>query len=436
MKKYSQFNTMIPHEDKYVFYNAYANKFLYLEPLLKDLIEASKSENELEGLGEIHPDLYVALNNLGFIIDEEVDEIEKVRKLITTIDHNEEEYYLIINPTMNCNFKCYYCYESHIKSSKVSDKNLEKIKRFIGNTIDANKKLKLFTIQFFGGEPLLFFDKTILPIMEYVYQKTKETGVKLNLNFTTNAYLVNDEMIRLFKRYEVNSLQITLDGNREMHNQVRFVNKSRGSYDEIVTNMKKLVKSGIHVTFRINYTEKNLKELHDIFEDFEDLEKEERARLMLSMNKVWEEANENLGEEVVKFKERAEVFGFRLPDAVFSDRVRHSCYADKLNQATINYNGDVFKCNARDFHKDHREGVLTESGHIEWNEKQSIRMNAKLKNSSCLACKILPICGGGCSQQAIEYSHVDYCVNHYDEKKKEDIVRSMFLSKFLEKVPS
>ncbi|XKX06945.1 hypothetical protein R8G61_06405 [Tenacibaculum maritimum] len=159
MKKYSQFNTMIPHEDKYVFYNAYANKFLYLEPLLKDLIEASKSENELEGLGEIHPDLYVALNNLGFIIDEEVDEIEKVRKLITTIDHNEEEYYLIINPTMNCNFKCYYCYESHIKSSKVSDKNLEKIKRFIGNTIDTNKKLKLFTIQFLEENRCCFLIK-------------------------------------------------------------------------------------------------------------------------------------------------------------------------------------------------------------------------------------------------------------------------------------
>lgn len=434
MKKYSQFNTIVPHSDKYVLYNAYSNKFLYVEPLLKDLIEASKNENEVEGLGDIHPGLYKTLNDLGFIIDEDTDEIENVRELVKAVDYNEEEYYLIINPTMNCNFKCYYCYESNIKGSKVSEQNLEKIKLFIGNTIDSNKKLKLFTIQFFGGEPLLFFERTILPIMQYAHKKAKETGIKLNLNFTTNAYLINDKMIEAFKKYEVNSLQITLDGNRELHNQVRFVNKSRGSYDEIIANMKKLVRNEINVTFRINYTEENLKELEDVFADFEDLTHKERQMLMLSMNRVWEETNQNLGRHVVDFKNKAENFGFNLPDSVFSDRVRHSCYADKLNQATINYNGDVFKCNARDFHKNNREGVLNDLGQIDWNEKQEVRMNAKIKNKSCLECKILPICGGGCSQQAIEYSHVDYCVNDYDEAKKDNIVLSLFLSEYLEKI--
>ena len=362
------------------------------------------------------------------------DEIKKVEDLVKSVDYNDEEYYLIINPTMNCNFKCYYCYESHIKGSKVTESNLEKIKLFINNIINKNENLKTFTIQFFGGEPLLYFDRTILPLMDFAFKKTDESGIKLNINFTTNAYLINDKMIKVFKKYNVNSLQITLDGNRKLHNEVRFVNKSRGSYDEIVLNMKKLVKNNINVTFRINYTEKNLINLDDIFKDFEDLSLDERQKFMLSMNKVWEEKNKELGEQVIEFKKKAEEFGFKLPDSIFSDRVRHSCYADKFNQATINYNGDVFKCNARDFHKENREGVLNKYGIINWNKKQTKRMNSKLKNKSCLECKILPICGGGCSQQALEYSHVDYCVNDYDEKKKNDIVLSMFLSKYLNNI--
>ncbi len=44
----------------------------------------------------------------------------------------------------------------------------------------------------------------------------------------------------------------------------------------------------------------------------------------------------------------------------------------------INYNGDVFKCNARDFTSKTRNGVLAD-GAIEWNDTFEQRMNIKLK---------------------------------------------------------
>lgn len=432
--KYSQFNTLVPYKNNFVFHNSFTNKFLYLNPLLKELIEASKNENNISELKNIHIELYNSLVELGFIIKVKTDEIQKVKELIHTIDYKDDEYYLIINPTMNCNFNCWYCYETHEKQSRVSDTSLDKIKLFISNIIQENKKLKRFTIQFFGGEPLLYFKKTILPIMKFIYQKTKKNNINLSINFTTNGYLINNEMIEHFVKYEVNGLQITFDGNKENHNKVRFVSKSRGSYDKIVENIKKLIKNNINITFRINYTKQNLVGLDKIFNDFKDLSMNERSMMMLSMNKVWEEKSNDLGSQVLLFKDKAKSFGFKLPDSLLSDRVRHSCYADKLNQATINYNGDVYKCNAREFDKKTREGVLNNDGYIEWNEKRDNRMNAKLNNKSCLECKILPICGGGCSQQAIEYEGRDYCVNDYDEAKKDDIVLSMFLSENLENV--
>ncbi|WP_134790028.1 SPASM domain-containing protein, partial [Flavobacterium psychrophilum] len=111
---------------------------------------------------------------------------------------------------------------------------------------------------------------------------------------------------------------------------------------------------------------------------------------------------------------------------VNQDTVRSSCYADKRNHATLNYNGDVFKCTARDLESKSKEGYLNEEGIIEWNEKFEDRMDSKFKNPPCLKCSILPICNGGCSQQAIEHKGIEYCVYNFDENRKLDIIKDKF----------
>lgn len=428
--KLSKFNTSIFHNGKFVYHNSFTQKFLLLEPLLMDLIVAANEENNITGIGEIHEEFYRSLIANGFIIPSETDEIQKVRDLIREVDDQDESYHLMVNPTMNCNFKCWYCYETHIKGSKVTSDTFQKITSYIDNTMSARKNLKRFILSFFGGEPLLYYKDVVLPLMQYTFHAARHYNLALGISFTTNGYLIDDDMIKDFLSYSVTGLQISFDGNKEQHDQTRFVSKTRGSYDVIVQNIKKLVRSNIHVTLRINYTEKNLIGLEDILESFSDLSFEERHHITLSMNKVWQEANENLGDQVINFKEQAFHFGFSLPDAFDGDRVRNSCYADKRNQSVINYNGDVYKCNARDFTKDRREGELQEND-ILWNDKMETRMNSKLKNKPCLECSILPICGGGCSQQALEYAGEDYCVNDFDEKKKKDIVLNMFLSNSL-----
>jgi uncharacterized protein len=104
------------------------------------------------------------------------------------------------------------------------------------------------------------------------------------------------------------------------------------------------------------------------------------------------------------------------------------CYGDHRNHATINYNGEVFKCTARDFTNANSEGMLSDNGRIIWNDKFEKRMNIKFKNKPCLECKIMPLCNGGCSQQAIENEGVDYCIYDFDEDKK----KKMVIEKFLE----
>lgn len=121
---------------------------------------------------------------------------------------------------------------------------------------------------------------------------------------------------------------------------------------------------GIEVVLRINYTQENLSDLELIFKDFDDLSMEKRKLITLSMNKVWQETNKNLDDSVNRFIDLAEEFGFTIPDAVLEDHVRNSCYADKVNETVINFDGKVYKCNARDFTDERQEGMLDSDGNI------------------------------------------------------------------------
>lgn len=247
------------------------------------------------------------------------------------------------------------------------------------------------------------------------------------MDLTTNGYLFDEERLKELRSLGLSSCQITLDGSKANHNNTRFTTKGSNSYDKITSNIKLAVKNGIDIVLRINYTEENLKDLLLIFADFEELTVAERKHLILSMNKVWQEKNEKLGEQVKKIQAKAKEFGMTLPDALLADRVRHSCYADKENEAVINYNGKVYKCNARDFKEDNCEGTLDENGNIQWNDFHQLRKSAKLSNPKCLSCSILPICGGGCSQISYDNQKCNYCINTSKEAKN-DLIISMFLS--------
>jgi len=422
----SQFNTFFYHEDSMIGYNALTNEFIILKTELFELYQAAVNEKKISDLKNIHPSFYNYIKDKGFIINKNIDEIESVKNLVTSIDQNDKIYELIINPTMNCNFKCWYCYETHIKDSKMSSSTIDKVIAFINNILD-NKNLKQFHLSWFGGEPLLYFDKTILPLLKKIYPAVKLKGIEFSSNFTTNGLLINQKILTDCSLFGVNHFQITLDGHRERHNKVRFVNKERGSYDEIVSNIKLVLKNKINVTVRLNISEDTLNDkLTEIINDFSDLTIQDKKFLNFSFHKVWQE-EKNIENEMSKLINEFKTNKLSTQTIDEVDHVRNSCYADKKNQATINYNGEVFKCTARDFKSENREGILQEDGSLLWDEKHDNRMNIKFKNKPCLTCKILPICNGSCSQLALESQDEDYCVHDFDEDKKTIVVKNMFL---------
>lgn len=421
--KLSKFNNTVKHEDVSYIYNSFSDQFIALDPTLKLMYETLTSESEIAELAGIHPTFYQSLERNGFIINQEENEIEKLKKLSREIDNDKTHFTLVINPTMNCNFKCWYCYETHEKGSKMTEETVQNVCTFISHMIEDNPELQSLNISWFGGEPMLYFSNVIAPIMEFAAPYCEDHGIYLNFQFTTNGYLFNDQMIERLKKFNISGFQITLDGSKTNHDLVRFVNASKGSYDTIIENIRKLCENDLRVAIRVNYTARNLDNFEEVFDDFNAISTSKRDYATVSFHKVWQEKECQITEKrVQELIQKIKAFGLRSDVGAVPDNVRNSCYADKVNSATINYNGNIYKCTARNFSAESREGVLNKDGYIEWSDAVKERMNIKFKNRPCLECSIMPLCNGGCSQHALEHKDEDYCVYDFDENQKKDII--------------
>lgn len=421
MNKYSYYNFMFQNGDVALLYNAATDGILVLNSDLMLLIGQYKSN--IDGLKFVHMELFDEMCRKGMIVQSE-NEAETVINGWKLQDNDHSHFYLTILPTLDCNLRCWYCYEEHKKGSIMTDEVRYKICAFV-DRLTKDKRLKYLHLDFFGGEPLLSFEKTVFPILEYTNDKCKERGVVLFINFTTNGVLLTSRVRKKLKSLNLEyspGFQITLDGNREHHNKSRCTSTKKPTYDIIIENIKEALRDGMSVNNRFNYTEANVDSFIDILDDFKDLTKDELKLIHFDFQQVWQEnAKFEVREKALKiagkfFEESHQV---RIEKRYNNER----CKDDAENQASINYDGLVYKCTARDPKPENAEGQLMSDGNIVWNENYYKRMRVKYGNKACRLCKIFPVCHGGCSQVKLENSDNEECIFHLTEERKEEIVK-------------
>lgn len=425
MFKYSRYNNIIQVTNKYsLLYNTYTDKYLLLSSFLKG--EISQPVDILE---KKSPAFYKQLVESGCLVDESDDESLKLMKRILKIDEDPTSYQLTVNPTINCNFRCWYCYEEHRKT-KMSPVILEAVKKNISEKVN-NVEIKNFNLSFFGGEPLLYYWEIVLPLLEHLNQSKKaRADLTTFVHFTSNGYLLNDQMIVSLKEQQVQSFQITLDGMRDEHDQTRFPHKGGKSFDKIVQNVFRLLENGIQVTLRLNYTTKNVQRMKEVVPLLSGLSEDAKNILVVDFQQVWQDRESNNEDVQAYIEECMDLLSVQQIKATHKcyDLVRNSCYGNKKNAVVINYDGCIYKCTARDFKSENSEGYLSSDGKIVWNsERYELRRNIRFSRPQCHQCRIAPICGGGCSQKQIERQNcVQSCLLGYDEKTKDEILLNKF----------
>jgi uncharacterized protein len=355
----------------------------------------------LTKLKENDPVLFSVMYKLG-VIEEISTNIPAILLLRNRMAVFSDRYYrIIIMPTLNCNFSCWYCYETHTKTMMSSDKVCNII-AYIKNLI-GEKRISSLQLDWFGGEPLLGFDKIIKPIAEKAKRMCDEKSVTFWMTMTTNGFLLKESMIPFFKEHNFKSFQITLDGNEEQHNRVRYYGKQKnGSYTTIVNNICLMAKNNIGVRLRINYTRDKLDTISDISSIFPS---NIRNNIWLLLAQVWQDRRKNtVNDDMWLFEKEKEIYnlfkeaGYGITYRKIGSARCYSCYADSMTTAIINYDGRVFKCSTPDFENTQEDGILTEKGII-WDENRIAHRLAKatFDKKICFRCIYLPICSGGCS---------------------------------------
>lgn len=391
---------------KYNIYLDENNNYYIFNQLSSALTEVDKDLYNILQKGEISKikdnNLIQELYESNYICDDSLIEENQILTANKLHRYSNDFARITILPTINCNFKCWYCYESHIESV-MTPENMNAVFTFCKYIITHNR-IKTFHLDWFGGEPLLYFDEIIYPLASQIKILCKENDIIFIHTITTNGYLITKSMIEKFKEISLNSFQITLDGAEFHHNKTRFTNDDKETYKKIVDNIISLCHNmeDINMSVRINYTPKNLSSIDQIAYSFP---KNIRNVISIEPQLVWQ-FKDTINSISNTIKEKLETFiklGYKN-SGLITPRMNCGCYVENMLQFVISYDLKVYKCTARDF-------LLNETSIGKINNKGTFCPNANyynyfvssyIENENCLACRFLPSCHGMCIQKKIE----------------------------------
>ena len=343
-----------------------------------------------------------------FLISDDCDEMDLIRYRNLSKRFNNQSGHLIIMPTMDCNFKCTYCYEAREKGF-ITDNVKKGIRSWISSMA---KSCNSFSIGWFGGEPLLGFD-TIEEINSYAQEICEENNCFFVSNITTNGYLLDSEMLSKVNDLGLSSFQITVDGTPEFHNQKRPLLNGKPTFDVVFNNVLRILdETNANVMLRVNIDKKNVDSITDLMDMIP--EKYRTSRLQIYFRYIFtgyaqsKETSENIVNNRISSHELVKDlyvyaidngFNVMFPMLLEKDSYCSTCLK---NSFTIDPKGKIFKCTI-DFGDEYSVGSITEDGTINLDHMTHSRWYSHIPGSDpkCKECKFLPLCYGGCSYHRI-----------------------------------
>jgi len=135
---------------------------------------------------------------------------------------------ITLNVTNNCNLSCPYCFE-HAKNEQMMSAQTA-IDIIDASYREVDKSIGDFTINLFGGEPMLNW-AAIKALIDHCNEKK----YKVRYGVTTNLTILTDEMIDYIDDNSI-MLLVSIDGVRYVHNKNRC-----DSFDIVYSNLKRLI---------------------------------------------------------------------------------------------------------------------------------------------------------------------------------------------------
>lgn len=196
----------------------------------------------------------------------EYNELESYNSLLTkTVQLSKQEDFFCITVaiTKACNFRCTYCFEEH-NDCKLEISSLAGIADIICEYYKLHNFKKLVVI-WFGGEPTLYVDY-IKEATDLFTKLSKEYCFMYSSRIITNGYSL--ELITPYlDDFYITDIQITLDGSRKIHDSRRKTIGGKGTFDKIISNIKKINKY-VDLVLRVNVDANNIDNVYELYKYF------------------------------------------------------------------------------------------------------------------------------------------------------------------------
>lgn len=406
--KCSIYNTYIPSgKNEYILFNTLTGSFLLIDGELKNCLEGG--EKGLMGLNNV---ILRGLDEQGMVVEKRVDE-----RRIFEYNYNVRIYStmvssFIIYPTYACNLSCNYCYEKDLAlpEKTMDEAVVKRAIRFIKNMTIENNSRKI-VVGFFGGEPLLEYE-TCVRISKEIFDWSKKHKIGYYGTLTTNGTLFSDDVAKYIGRY-ISSVQITLDGCRDVHDSKRQYSDGRGTYDDIMAAVSRFKGSRTHVALRVHMDD-DISNIEQLLADLGQrgfnrypnfhinfaLVAPPNACLHYDDDGLFSNGAKKALELFPKLWSLAARNGFKRNSGSIAgaeDQIHELCSYIKKGVYMIDPSGDLYLCPVFTGDKKYSIGSLTTSGDARWSQFYSDLMTRNpAVIPGCRDCVFLPQCEGGC----------------------------------------
>ena len=330
---------------------------------------------------------------------------------------------LCLNVAHDCNLKCKYCFaaqgdfggEKELMSFEVG-------KAAIDYLIANSGSRKNLEIDFFGGEPLMNFE-VVKQLVDYGRSVEKDYNKNIRFTITTNGVLLNDEIIDYINE-NMHNVVLSLDGRKEVNDNMRPTLNDKGSYDITLPRFKKLVEKRAkdkYYYIRGTFTRDNLDFSKDVMH-FADL----GFKLTSVEPVVGDESNPYAlrEEDLPKIFEEYEKFAVEYADRQLQgDGFKFFHFMIDLNQGpcvikritgcgagneylSVTPNGDIYPCHQFVGNEEFKmANIFDEEIVLPENLKNMFREAHVYTKEECKQCWNKFYCSGGCHANAINFNN-------------------------------
>ncbi len=329
-----------------------------------------------------------------------------------------KEYYrssslnMILELTNACNLRCKYCFENYQTAQrKYSIMTEATLKEAIDFLLEDRLNCHL---TFFGGEPLLCKELIILGI-RYGNKIARKGKKYITYSIVTNGTELDDEFISVLNDNNVNVIY-SFDGNKFSQNKYRPFISGKGSYDIVVDNLKKLLKTRKderygHLIVRPTIISTTVSLLNDIYSELIELGCREISFSLVSadeskdyaikkddlnsLRNAYDKMVENYYCELSK-KYSCNKFFESILERVESNSVNKEFCDCGKRYIAIDVKGNVYPCEGFIGVEEFKMGdIINKELERSWVHPENVD-----ENIECMNCWARYLCGGSCYHEA------------------------------------